>query len=208
MGVATLLVLGFAGANGNNLGVFGGIGAAFGPGAQRAMLALYFVVGSAGTAGILLAASRYVFGAARDGHFFAPFARLHPRLGTPVWALGLVLAFALAYTAMAGVRGLVAFYISALGLLSLLAVAALIRLRRRGVGEAGHFRAPGGAWLPVAWALATLVVTGASLWDAKGRIGLAGAAAMLLMLAAAFPVHALATRGREAREPEAEPVVA
>ncbi|MEA3202268.1 MAG: basic amino acid/polyamine antiporter, family [Thermoplasmata archaeon] len=208
MGVATLLVLGFAGADGNSLGVFAGIGAAFGPGAQRVMLALYFTVGSAGTAGILLAASRYAYGAARDGHFFRSFAALHPRLGTPVRALGLVLAFALAYTMMAGVRGLVSFYISALGLLSLLAVAALFRLRRRGLGEPDHFRAPGGAWLPLLWAAATLAVTAASLWDAKDRIGLAGAAAMLLMLGLAFPIHWAATRRRADPEPEGEPAVA
>jgi len=206
MGVATLAVLGFGGATGNGLGVFASIGAAFGPGAQRAALLLYFTVGSAGAAGIMLAGSRYAFGAARDGHFLPLFAKLHPRLETPVPALALVFALALGYAALAGIRGLVSFYVSALGLLSLLAVAALFRLRRTGQGAPDHFRAPGGAWLPILWALATVAVTAASLWDAKDNIGVGGAAAVLLMLAAAFPVHALAAwRRRRAPAPEGEP---
>lgn len=208
MGLATLAVLGFGGATGNGLGVFASIGAAFGPGAQRAMLLLYFTVGSAGAAGILLAGSRYAFGAARDGHFFPLFARLHPRLDTPIPALALVFAFALGYLSLAGINGLVSFYVAALGLLSLLAVAALFRVRRLGLGASDHFRAPGGRWLPLAWAVATLAVTAASLWDAKAQIGLAGAAAMLLMLALAFPIHALASRRRRESAPEGEPASA
>lgn len=35
----------------------------------------------------LLSGPRLVYGMARDGRFFAPFARLHPRFGTPVGAI-------------------------------------------------------------------------------------------------------------------------
>lgn len=193
MALGSLAVLGYHGA-GAGLGVFDAIGASLGPAWEVAALGAYATVGYAGSSAILLSGSRYAFGAARDGHFFGAFAWLHPRLGTPVPALLLVWAVAVGFVLLGDIRALVSFYVSALGFLSFLAIAALLKFRRTGEGASGHFQAPGGAWLPLAWAFATTLVTGAALLDASRRIGLAGAALVVVMLGLAFPVHAAARR--------------
>ena len=99
-------------------------------------------------------------------------------------------ALAVGYLLLADVRGLISFYVSALGVLALLSVAALLRFRRTGAGAADAFRAPGGVWLPAAWGIGTLLVLAAALADASARIGVSGALVVLLVLAAAFPAHA------------------
>ena len=53
----------------------------------------------------LLSGPRLVFGMARDGRFFAPFARLSPRFGTPVASIVLLTVIALTLMFAAGEKG-------------------------------------------------------------------------------------------------------
>jgi amino acid transporter len=197
LGAALLVVQGYGVASGDVVAVFRGLGTAFGPGVERAFLFAYTLVGFGGTTAILLGASRYAFGAARDGHFLAIVGRLHPRRKTPTAALFLVYLLCVGYALAAGINGLISFYVSALAALSLLAIAALLRLRRMGVGAQDHFRAPGGTALPLAWGAVTLLVITASLWDSASQIGIAGAVGLFVLLGLAFPVLALTRRRPE-----------
>lgn len=54
----------------------------------------------------LLSGPRLIFGMARDGRFFAPFARLHPRLGTPHAAIVLLGAAGAALLLLVGADGI------------------------------------------------------------------------------------------------------
>ncbi|MHB8585065.1 MAG: APC family permease [Thermoplasmatota archaeon] len=194
MGTSVLLVGGYSRTSGNVLAVFQALGVVYGPSVQQVVLVAYFLVAFGGTTAILLAASRYAFGAARDGHFLPVFGRLAGERRTPIPALALVYACAVGYTLMAGINGLISFYAGALGVLSLLAIAALLVLRRRNLGAADHFRAPGGTWLPVAWGGVTLLVVAASSIDAAVQIGPAASVGLFVLLGTAFPVFALSRR--------------
>jgi APA family basic amino acid/polyamine antiporter len=53
----------------------------------------------------LLSGPRLVYGMARDGRFFGPFANLHPKLGTPVAAIVMMGALAVGLLLIAGFGG-------------------------------------------------------------------------------------------------------
>ncbi len=54
----------------------------------------------------ILSGPRLLFGMARDGRFFSPFARTSTRFATPAPAIGLIAALAIALVAIAGKRGI------------------------------------------------------------------------------------------------------
>lgn len=54
----------------------------------------------------LLSGPRLVYGMARDGRFFAPFARLHPKFGTPVAAILLLAGTGAVLLVAAGAKGI------------------------------------------------------------------------------------------------------
>lgn len=54
----------------------------------------------------LLSGPRLVYGMARDGRFFAPFARLHPKFGTPVAAILLLAVTGAVLLVAAGAKGI------------------------------------------------------------------------------------------------------
>ena len=68
--------------------------AAFGPAASAAIALLIMWTAFASVVALLLGYSRAPFAAAREGNFFSPFARLHPRRGFPSVALLALAAFA------------------------------------------------------------------------------------------------------------------
>lgn len=73
------------------------------PGLGRRLAAGAVAISSFGVLNAqLLAGPRLTWAMARDGQFFAPFARLHPRQGTPVAAIVLLAALAIALLAALG----------------------------------------------------------------------------------------------------------
>jgi APA family basic amino acid/polyamine antiporter len=128
----------------------------------------------------LLSGPRLVYGMARDGRFFGMFAKVHPRFATPIAAIALIAAMAIALLVLGGetardriVTGVVfvdAVFFAMTGL-------ALVVLRLRRPGAERSVRVPGYPFVPILFAAGEMgVVVGATL-DHDARLAwLIGAA--------------------------------
>jgi basic amino acid/polyamine antiporter, APA family len=82
-----------------------------------------------GLLALTLCAPRVYYAMARDGAFFSPFGRLHPRFGTPVYAILWQTGVALLLLALGAFDRIVAYFIVAAVAFIALSVSALFRLR-------------------------------------------------------------------------------
>jgi basic amino acid/polyamine antiporter, APA family len=133
-------------------------GAAFGSGAARAVSVLVAVSTFGAMLGVLLAVSRLAQAMAQQGAIVPALAPFDPKRGTPLRATAAVAAVSGIYVAVASFRGLLAYFAFSVWIFYALAAVALVRLRRRGFGEGGAWRAPLGLTAPaVVLAVASLV---------------------------------------------------
>ena len=133
-----------------------------------------------------LAASRVYFAMARDGVFFKPMARIHPRYGTPAFAIVAAATWA-AVLAATGTFDVLLKYVIFVGWLFYgLGGLALIALRRKQPDTPRPFKVPGYPVTPILFALSgfAIVLNTVYLDPPRGLIGL-GAAAL------AVPVYYL-----------------
>lgn len=140
-----------------------------GPAGER-FLSAAMAVSAAGIAAVIILATPWVYVAmARAGLFFAPFARLHARTGSPVLALLCQCAVALCYLALSHsfraahgfdpVDYLTGSVVFAEWIFHALAAWGLLRLRRKRPDLPRPFRAP--TLFPLAYlVLALLVIVG------------------------------------------------
>jgi APA family basic amino acid/polyamine antiporter len=155
--------------------------AAFGARAGR-IVALLVVVSALGSIhGTVLAASRLAFAMAREGAFVRWFGAVHPRWETPARATWALVGGSVVYALSTDFRGLVNYFTFAVWIFYALTGIALLRLRRRGVGDDIAWKAPWGA-LPPAVLLLTAGAMTSSLLVHDARGALAGSA----MIAAGF----------------------
>jgi APA family basic amino acid/polyamine antiporter len=103
--------------------LFGGAG-----GRVLSICVLLSVLG--GLLALTMAAPRVYYAMARDGAFFPAFGRLHPRFGTPVYAILLQTGLALALLTLGAFDRILAYFIFSTVVFLGLAVAALFRLDR------------------------------------------------------------------------------
>ena len=122
----------------------------FGPAGASLMVGAILVSAAGMVAADMLLSPRIAYGLAGRGQLPRVLACLHPRFGTPAVAV-VAYATGAALLAINGSFRQMAFLSSASTLLLYLLVClGLLRLRRRGVQQAGQpFRAPGGALLPL-----------------------------------------------------------
>ncbi len=142
--------------------------AAVWPGAGRRFVALAVAVSAFGVLNAqLLSGPRLVYGMARDGRFFRPFARASVRFGTPVAAIALIggLALVLLITAgRSGVGQLLTGVVFIDGIFFVLTAAALLVLRRRRPAARRPVRVPLYPLVPLLFIAGELgVITGATL---------------------------------------------
>lgn len=142
----------------------------------------------------LLSGPRLIYGMARDGKFFAPFARVSPRTGTPLLAIaflgGLGLAILLIARDAERIDQLLTGVVTVDSVFFLLTGLALFRLRDP-QNRAGTWRTPAFPLIPVIFVIGeALVLTGALLINETHRngalVGLAWIAAALLMYVVFF----------------------
>jgi len=159
--------------------VAGAIGARF--------VALLVVISSLGFLGVvIITGPRLYYAMARDGLFLARAGRLHPRYGTPVFALWFQAAVSLVLLTTNTYDELLSYTVFADWLFFGLTAGALVVLRRREPAPPGTFRAPGH---PITTGMFILVATGVVVnsfvaFPAQSFIG----STILLVAAAAYTV--------------------
>jgi len=158
-------------------------------GAARLVSALVVVSTFGSILGVLLTVSRLAQAMARSGAILPALAPSDARRGTPLRATFAVAAVSALYVAVASFRGLLAYFAFSVWIFYALVAVAVVRLRRRGVGEAEAWRAPLGLTAP-AVVLAVAAVVTVRIVQERPLQALAGAA----MLAAGFVVHALSRK--------------
>ena len=150
---------------------------------------------------VLLTGPRLFFAMAQDGLFFARFARLHPRYGTPAFAIGLQALAALALIFTNTFDQLLSWTVFADWLFFAATVATLFRMRRLRVGGYRIFKAPGHPVTTILFVLVALAVV-ANCFRTAPQQALIGAT-ILLVGALLYP---LVRRRRDAAA-DAAPLV-
>ena len=159
------------------------------------VLALFTIISiAASVSAMVLAGPRVYFAMARDGLFFPPAARVHPKFRTPVLAI-VAQAFWSSMLVLSGTLSeLVAYTGFALVLFSGVAVLALFVLRRREPNEHRPFRALGYPIAPAIFVLASLAMVVNEIWNSP-RTSLAG----LAIIVAGCPLYWFLSRRMPAR---------
>ena len=121
-----------------------------GPWGLRCMLAATLLSASGYLVADLLCSPRAIYALAARGQLPQRLAALHPRSGTPSVAVGLYALVATLLTLSGSFRTLALLSSCSTLLMYLVSCFALLRLRARGVAQAGApFRAPGGTLVPL-----------------------------------------------------------
>jgi APA family basic amino acid/polyamine antiporter len=106
-------------------------GALFGRAGAQVLSVCVLLSVLGGLLALTLAAPRAYYAMARDGAFFPPFARLHPRFGTPVHAILLQTGLALVVLTLGAFDRILSYIVFSAVLFLGVSAAALFRLRPR-----------------------------------------------------------------------------
>lgn len=106
-------------------------GALFGPAGAQVLSVCVLISVLGGLLALTMAAPRAYYAMARDGAFFPAFARLHPRFGTPVYAILLQTGLALVVLSLGAFDRILAYFIFSAVLFLGLSATALFRLQPR-----------------------------------------------------------------------------
>lgn len=111
-------------------------------------------------AAMILVVSRLAWAMASQRALPSALAIVHPTRGTPVRATWAVFAVSAVYAAFAGFQSLVEYFTFTVWIFYSLTAVAVVVLRRRRVGEATAWRAPGGWLAPLGVVLVGATMTG------------------------------------------------
>lgn len=123
---------------------------------------------------IALTAPRVYYAMAKDGLFFRRLAEVHPRFGTPAFAIAAT-AFWSSVLAVTGTFEQLLTYVVFVGwMFYALAAASIFVYRRREAGGSQSYRVPGYPWTPMAFiaAVAAFVLNTIIAQPARAAIGL------------------------------------
>lgn len=132
----------------------------FGPWAGRAIAAAIIISMTSAALAVAITLPRGFFTMARDGVFFARFARVHPRFGTPAVSIVALCAWASVLALSGTFDQLLAYVIFVGWIFYALGAAAVIVLRQKRPHVHRPYRVPGYPWTPLLFvaAAAALVV--------------------------------------------------
>jgi APA family basic amino acid/polyamine antiporter len=152
------------------------VGAAFGPTAGRliAIPVLISVVSAAH--GLLLSGSRAFFAMAQDGVFFKKMAEVHPKFGTPAFAI-IAMSVWSAILALSGTFTILLTYVVFVGWIFYgLGGLCVIAFRRKDPDAPRPFKVPGYPVTPILFVIAALVIVVNTVVNdpLKGVIGIGG----------------------------------
>jgi APA family basic amino acid/polyamine antiporter len=150
------------------------VGMVVGPTAAKLVaIAILISVFSAAN-GIMLTAPRVFYAMARDGLFFRRLGEVHPRFGTPAFAVVAGSAWATVLAATGTFEQLFTYVIFSGWIFYALAAASLFVYRRRGSDAVRPYRVPGYPWTPLLFiaASAALVVNTLVTQPGRAAVGL------------------------------------
>ena len=156
-------------------------------------LALICAVGA--LHGVSTAVSRLGWSMGQAGRLPRTFGVLSPVLGTPVRALSVPVAMALFYLFTNNFNDLMGYFAFTIWIYYALTAGALMRLRRRQVGEAHAWHAPGGVFAPGVVFITAGVMTGLQLFEHPWRT-LTGVSVLIVCVAFQALLRLMARRRR------------
>jgi basic amino acid/polyamine antiporter, APA family len=156
--VAYLAALGPAGVMQSERVAADAVAASVGPTASRA-IALVIIVSMVSAAnGLLLTAPRAYYVMARDGTFFAKLAEVHPKFGTPAFAIGVSAVWSCLLAASGTFEQLLTYVVFVGWIFYALGAMAVIVFRRTKPNAERPYRVPGYPLTPVLFVLSAVVL--------------------------------------------------
>jgi APA family basic amino acid/polyamine antiporter len=148
--------------------------------------------------GNTLTSSRVYYAMARDGVFFRKLGEIHPKFGTPAFAIATSTTWA-AVLALSGTFETLLTYVVFVGWIFYgLAGLAVIPLRRKHPEWPRPYKVPGYPYLPILFVLSAAAIVINTIWDDPKK-GVIGVGAALL----GIPVYLFWNRNRPSPSPEA-----
>jgi APA family basic amino acid/polyamine antiporter len=141
--------------------------------------------------GNLLAKPRVAYAMARDGLIFSFLGKTHPRWSTP-WAALLIqgVVAIIMVLVLRDFDSLTTYFVVVEWAALILAVGAVLVLRRKFADAPRPFRTPGYPWVPIFFVIGTVVGVSAIVWG-EIQVGNFSPIYGLAIAAAGFPVHHL-----------------
>jgi basic amino acid/polyamine antiporter, APA family len=180
------------------------VGAVFGPAAAKLIAAIILVSMFSATNGLTLTSPRLYYSMARDRVFFAKLAEVHPRFGTPAFAIVVSSLWAMVLAAVGNFSQLLTYVIFVSWMFYALGAAAVFVYRHREPNASRPFRTPGYPVTPILFMVSALAIVINTIVNQPGRAIIGIGVALL-----GIPVFYLwrATAGRRAPD-ELDPVAA
>ena len=145
------------------------VAALFGEGAGRLVAAVILLSIFSAANGLTLTAPRLYYSMARDGVFFARLAEIHPRFGTPVFAIVASSAWAMVLAAAGTFEQLLSFVVFVSWIFFALGALAIFVYRRRAPEMERPFRCPGYPVTPILFVAAAVAIVLNSVFAQPGR---------------------------------------
>jgi APA family basic amino acid/polyamine antiporter len=146
-----------------------------GPAAAKLITVAILVSMFSAANGLTLTAPRVYYAMARDGVFFRRLAEVHPRFGTPAFAIIASSAWAVVLAATGTFEQLLTYVVFAGWIFYALGALSIFVYRRRAPGRPRPFRVPGYPWTPLLFVLAAsaIVINTLFVQPAQALLGLA-----------------------------------
>ncbi len=144
-------------------------GALFGTGAARVVAAAILVSMFSAANAVVLTASRIFFAMARDGLFFRKLAEIHPRFGTPAFAVVAMSVWSAVLAATGTFEQLLTYVVFIGWIFYALGAAAVFVFRRRRPDAPRAFRVPGYPWTPALFVLSAAAIVLNTIATQPGR---------------------------------------
>lgn len=183
--IAYLTALGPSGVANSERVAADAVGALFGPAAGKLIAVIILISMFSAANGITLTAPRVYFAMARDGLFFRRLADVHPRFGTPAFAIVASSAWAVLLAATGTFEQLLTYVVFVGWIFYALGALTIFAYRRHQPEAHRPFRVPGYPWTPLLFVTASAAIVLNTLFTQPGR-ALLGIGVVLLGTPAFF----------------------
>jgi len=119
------------------------------PAAAKAITLVILISIFSAANSIALTAPRVYYAMANDGVFFRRLAEVHPRFGTPAFAVGATAFWAAVLAASGTFEQLLTYVVFVGWMFYALAAASIFVYRKRETGDSARYRVPGYPWTPL-----------------------------------------------------------